>query len=61
MNILETSREKITLNDTHPFEVTNVNFEGWKPKLDAVPERLTLIEDLKEVQVGPHADQVTKI
>lgn len=55
-----TSREEIALVNVLSSKVPNVEFEGWDPRLGAGAERLTPIEDLKEVWIGPHIHQVTK-
>lgn len=55
------AREELALVDAPPYEVPNTYHECWDPRLDPEVEVLTSIEDLKEVHIGPHAHQVTKI
>lgn len=38
-----------------------LDFEVWDPKLGVEVEVLMPIENLKEIQIGPHVHQVTKI
>lgn len=61
LSSLETAKEELALVDAHPSEVPNTGFEGWDPNLGTVPKWLTPMEDLKEVQIGPHTHQVTNI
>lgn len=45
-----------------PFsKVPNTDLNCWDPRLGTDVERLTPIEDLKEVLIGPLPHQVTKI
>lgn len=53
--------EELSLVDATLSEVPNTNIEFWEPKLGTESERLTSTKDLKEVQIGPHAHQVTNI
>lgn len=58
---LETSKEDIALVNVHSSEVPSIYFECWDSILGAEVETLTTTQYLKEVHIGPHAHQVTKI
>lgn len=53
LSSLKTVREELT-------SVSNTNFEDWDPILGIKAEWITPIEYLKEVQIEPHAHQVTQ-
>lgn len=69
VNIIFSEEDSLGINshnndplvDSLPSEVPIVDFEVWNPILDVGEERLTPIKDLKEVHIGPHVHQVTKI
>lgn len=61
LSSLKTVREELAMVNAHPFEVPNIDFKGLDLRLDAWEERLMPMENLKEIQIGPHTHQVTKI
>lgn len=61
LSSLETTREELALVDVPHSKVPNIDFECWDPILGAEAKSITPTKDLKEVDIGPHAHQGTKI
>lgn len=54
-------REDLSLVDAPLSEASNIDLKCWDSRLSVEAERLTPIEDLKEVHIGPFGHQLTNI